>query len=40
MMGYGGWGMGEWGLFGGLTGLVVFIDLVFLDLWLAKQLRK
>lgn len=41
MMGYGGWGMmGDWGWFGGLTGLVVLIDLVLLGIWLWKQIKK
>lgn len=41
-MGYGGFGsmMGGAGLFGFLTWLVVFIDLVLLGMWLWKQSQK
>ncbi|MBI3955999.1 hypothetical protein HY339_01975 [Candidatus Gottesmanbacteria bacterium] len=45
MMGwnYGGSMMGAaggWGLFGSLYGIVIFIDLVLLGLWLWKQISK
>jgi cytoskeletal protein RodZ len=38
MMGYGGFGM--MGLFGPLTWLVVFIDLVLVGIWLWQQISK
>ena len=41
MMGYDGWGMmGGAGLFGGITWLVVIVDLVLVGVWLWKQIQK
>jgi uncharacterized membrane protein len=42
MMGYGvGYGMmGGFGLFAGLTGLVILVDLVLLGIWLWQQISK
>lgn len=42
MMGYnGGWdGMGGMGVWGGLTALVILIDLVLVGVWLWQQITK
>ena len=42
MYGYGSYGgmMGGAGVLGLLTWLVVFVDLVFVGVWLWKQIRK
>lgn len=42
MMGYGyNFGMmGGWGLFGGVVGLIVLIDLILVGIWLWKQIQK
>lgn len=40
---YGDWGhgmMGGYGLFGGLFGIVILIDLILLGVWLWKQINK
>ncbi len=38
MMGFGS--MTEWGTFGAITWLVMFVDLVLLGIWLWKQIKK
>ena len=41
MMGYNNWGMmGGVGAFGTITWFVLFVDLVFLGVWLWKQISK
>jgi hypothetical protein len=41
MMGYENWGMmGGAGIFAGITGLVVLVDLVLLGIWLWKQINR
>lgn len=41
MMGYNNWGMmGGVGALGTITWFVLFVDLVFLGVWLWKQINK
>jgi hypothetical protein len=40
MMGFGYGGMADWGTFGVITWIVVFVDLILLGVWLWKQINK
>ena len=40
-MSYGGWGMmGGAGLFGGITWLVIIVDLILVGVWLWKKIQE